>query len=102
MRPLLPLLEYAVNYKQISTEFCINKANLEMSCNGKCYLMKELAKNSDQHPKQNHKPGTIFTNAADNFVVAELFSFTHSSLKNAADNKKKTSYTNSTSSLLMM
>lgn len=95
LRPLLPLLEYAVNYKQISTEFCINKANLEMSCNGKCYLMKELAKNSDQLPKQNQKPGNIFTNAADNFVVAELFSFTHSSLKNAADNKKKTSYTHS-------
>jgi hypothetical protein len=57
--------------------------------------MKELAKNSNQLPKQNQKPGNIFTNAADNFVVAELFSFNYSSLKNTDENKKKTSYTNS-------
>lgn len=94
LRPLLPLFEYAVNYKQISTEFCIYKNNFELSCNGKCYLMKELAKSSYQLPKQNQKPGNIFTNLPDNFVVAELFSFNYSSLKNTS-NKKKTSHTNS-------
>ncbi|MDQ1098566.1 MULTISPECIES: hypothetical protein [Chryseobacterium] len=46
-RPLIPLAEYAVNYRYIAEVLCINKAKPELHCNGKCYLSKELAKNSD-------------------------------------------------------
>ncbi|WP_294276678.1 hypothetical protein [uncultured Chryseobacterium sp.] len=46
-RPLIPLAEYAVNYTYIAEVLCINKAKPELHCNGKCYLSKELAKNSD-------------------------------------------------------
>jgi len=46
-RPLIPLAEYAVNYTYIAEVLCINKARPELHCNGKCYLSKELAKNSD-------------------------------------------------------
>ncbi|KFF08310.1 hypothetical protein [Chryseobacterium luteum] len=46
-RPLIPLIEYAVNYDYISTVLCINKNKPDLHCNGKCYLSKELAKTND-------------------------------------------------------
>jgi len=46
-RPLIPLVEYAVNYNYISTVLCINKNKPELHCNGKCYVSKELAKTND-------------------------------------------------------
>lgn len=46
-RPLIPLVEYAVNYEYISEVLCINKSKPELHCNGKCYLSKEIAKTND-------------------------------------------------------
>ncbi|WP_250253705.1 hypothetical protein [Chryseobacterium sp. Marseille-Q3244] len=43
-RPLIPLVEYAVNYNYIVNTLCVNKSKPEVHCNGKCYLSKELAK----------------------------------------------------------
>ncbi|MNF25778.1 hypothetical protein D3C85_398330 [compost metagenome] len=47
VKPVLPVLEYVVNYEYISKVLCINKDKPKMHCNGKCHLMKELAKASD-------------------------------------------------------
>lgn len=46
-RPLVPLVEYAVNYNYISEVLCVNKNNVELHCNGKCYLSKQLSKVND-------------------------------------------------------
>ncbi|ASK31584.1 hypothetical protein CEY12_16340 [Chryseobacterium sp. T16E-39] len=46
-RPLIPIMEYAVNYDYIVETLCINKDKPELNCNGKCYLSKELAKTND-------------------------------------------------------
>lgn len=54
-KPVMPVLEYVVNYDYIATELCENKARPEMHCNGKCHLMKELAKASENE-KQDGKP----------------------------------------------
>ena len=51
LKPLLPVVEYVVNYKYISEVLCVNKDKPKMHCNGKCHLMKELAKASE-----NEKP----------------------------------------------
>lgn len=48
MKPILPVLEYVLNYDYIVKELCENKAKPEMKCNGKCHLMKELAKASEK------------------------------------------------------
>lgn len=40
-------MEYVVNYDYISKVLCINKEKPKLECNGKCHLMKELAKASD-------------------------------------------------------
>ena len=51
LKPILPVIEYAVNYEYISKILCVNKDKPKMQCNGKCHLMKELAKASE-----NEKP----------------------------------------------
>jgi hypothetical protein len=47
IKPILPVLEYVVNYEYISKVLCINKDKPQLHCNGKCHLMKELVKASD-------------------------------------------------------
>ena len=47
LKPIFPVLEYAVNYEYISKVLCENKDKPVLKCNGKCHLMKELAKASE-------------------------------------------------------
>ncbi|CDF77783.1 hypothetical protein BN863_710 [Formosa agariphila KMM 3901] len=47
VKPLIPLVEYAAFYDYIKNELCENKEVVEMQCNGKCHLAKEVAKMSD-------------------------------------------------------
>lgn len=55
-RPLWPVVEYALNYDYIVNELCENRDEPEMQCNGKCYLTKQLAKESsgkEENPFSN-------------------------------------------------
>ena len=60
-RPAIPFLEYIVNYDYVVKELCENKEKPALKCNGKCHLMKELAKtaeddkNTSSDKKQNVK-----------------------------------------------
>lgn len=55
----MPVFEYIANYDYISTVLCINKDVPAMACNGKCHLMKELAKASDlEKPTSQDKKHT--------------------------------------------
>lgn len=47
IKPVFPLLDYAVNYDYIATELCENKSQPQLECNGKCHLKKELGKASE-------------------------------------------------------
>ena len=47
LKPILPVVEYVVNYEYISKVLCVNKAKPMMHCDGKCHLKKELANASD-------------------------------------------------------
>lgn len=51
VRPVAPLIGYAIQYDYITQVLCINKSNPELECHGKCYLKKQLATASD-----NEKP----------------------------------------------
>jgi len=44
LRPIMPFIEYEINKKYIAEVLCKNKDKLEMHCNGKCYLKKQLKK----------------------------------------------------------
>jgi len=58
LRPILPLGEYVFNYNYIAKELCVNKDKPVMHCNGKCHLMKELAKKAaEETPSSEKKTG---------------------------------------------
>jgi len=44
IRPVVPLLDYAMNYEYISQVLCINTDKPELECDGKCYLTQEIQK----------------------------------------------------------
>lgn len=44
LKPIFPVIDYGVNYDYISQVLCENKDKPQMHCNGKCHLMKEMAK----------------------------------------------------------
>lgn len=58
IRPLLPYLDYFVNYEYISEVLCINKEKTISTCNGKCYLNQQL-KEAQQTEKQDKKTPTV-------------------------------------------
>ncbi|MFV8375207.1 hypothetical protein [Flavobacterium sp. LB1P62] len=60
LKPLFPVLEYAVNYEYISKVLCVNKAKPMIHCNGKCHLMKELAKAQEEKQTSSNKKNTTF------------------------------------------
>lgn len=78
IRPVLPMINYAVNYDYIVENLCENRAKPELMCKGKCYVSKELNKNNQEQTTQNsHK---ISVPTIDVFMVAEDFKFTHSDI----------------------
>lgn len=70
MRPVLPLLNYAVNYDYIVKNLCENRTRPQLMCNGKCYVAKELSKTEKQN-QQN----TVKINIIDVFIPKEIISF---------------------------
>ena len=62
VRPVLPVADYIINYDYITRVLCVNKAKPMLHCNGKCHLMKELAKTAEQdkplNGKKNHPAET--------------------------------------------
>lgn len=56
LKPIVPVLDYIINYDYIANVLCENKAKPQLQCNGKCHLMKELAKESEnEKPLSNDK-----------------------------------------------
>jgi hypothetical protein len=45
--PLLPVLDYVINYDYIVNELCVNRNKPVMACNGKCYLEGQFNKQQD-------------------------------------------------------
>ncbi|KMQ66224.1 hypothetical protein ACM46_01310 [Chryseobacterium angstadtii] len=71
-RPLIPLMEYAVNYTYISTVLCVNKAKPELHCNGRCYLSKELAKTNDSDSIPLNKTKSSGQKILDHCTLPEI------------------------------
>lgn len=42
LQPVLPIVEYVVNYDYIKSELCVNVTKPILTCNGKCYLQKQI------------------------------------------------------------
>ncbi|WP_247041056.1 hypothetical protein [Allomuricauda sp. F6463D] len=55
-RPIVPLINFAVNQDYIANFLCINSDKPELECNGKCYLMKKLQYQKDHGDQQDSFP----------------------------------------------
>ncbi len=55
-QPVLPVLEYALDYTYISQVLCINKEKPQSNCNGKCHLGKQLAKEFGSNDADSQTP----------------------------------------------
>jgi hypothetical protein len=75
VKPIFPVVEYVVNYDYISKVLCENKAKPAMHCNGKCHLMKELAKASEtENTKSSDKKVNI--QLVEVLFIEEIYSYT--------------------------
>lgn len=75
LKPLFPLVDYALNKEYIAKNLCENRNKPKMNCNGKCHLMKQLKKASSDVPSDgNTTKGNV--NQEENVVhVGSAFQF---------------------------
>lgn len=80
LKPIFPVIEYVVNYDYISKVLCVNKEKPKLQCNGKCHLMKELAKNSEnENPISTNKKiasqetAVVFFQEMNSFTITPLY-----------------------------
>jgi len=94
LKPVLPVVDYVVNYEYITKVLCVNKAKPKLQCNGKCHLMKELAKTSEsQTPISSNKK--IATQELEVLFFEEIKSFKITSLYFEEKQKTISIYSNS-------
>ncbi|WP_412850333.1 hypothetical protein ACL0VS_11055 [Chryseobacterium sp. PMSZPI] len=70
LRPVLPLVNYAVNYDYIVKNLCENRNVPQSTCKGKCYVEKELAKTE----KQSTNSQTVKIAGLDVFISHDILS----------------------------
>ncbi len=91
-------MDYVVNYEYITKVLCVNKAKPKLQCNGKCHLMKELAKASEsEKPISSNKK--IVTQELEVLFFEEIKSFKITSLYFEVKQKIISNYSNSYSYL---
>lgn len=92
IKPVLPVFEYILNYEYIIAELCENRDKPETHCNGKCHLMKELAKASENEKPLSEKKSLhaeaeiLFFNICPEYSISDIPFFTN--------NKNITEYNN--------
>ena len=69
------MINYAVNYEYIVKNLCEKRNVIDSTCNGKCFVTKELVKTEKQNTSQ-----TIKISVLDVFLSSEIFSFLNDSL----------------------
>lgn len=51
VKPFWPVVEYIVNYDYIKNVLCENRDKPQLECDGKCYLAKMLAEETEKNEK---------------------------------------------------
>ena len=93
LKPILPVVDYVINYEYISKVLCENKDKPKLQCNGKCHLMKELAKAAEtENPKSSDKKS--FSPIQEVLFLKEISEYKLRSFSFQAKSKINTSYLN--------
>jgi hypothetical protein len=74
-KPILPLIDYCVNYKYIANELCENQDKPELECNGKCHLKKELAKAATEENSTSKDKKQVSKQEIEILFYQEAFQF---------------------------
>ncbi|MEY4012763.1 MAG: hypothetical protein RIT22_1887 [Bacteroidota bacterium] len=91
LKPILPVVDYVVNYEYISKVLCENKDKPKLQCNGKCHLMKQLAKAAEtENPKSSDKKQN--TPIQEVLFFKEIKSFSIVSFSFSTESKINSSY----------
>lgn len=79
LKPMAPVIEYAINRDYIAEVLCINKAKPELACDGKCHLKSSL---DEEFEKDNPANSNTVRIQVEQLLiyVEELFSFKPSAL----------------------
>jgi len=80
LKPVFPVVDYLVNYDYVSKVLCVNKDKPMLHCNGKCHLMKELAKAAENEKPLNSEKKSILKQETETLyceVIAAFFSLTY-------------------------
>jgi len=56
LKPVNPILEYAINKEYISEFLCINTDKPELDCEGKCYMTEKLSETSNGSEESEEIP----------------------------------------------
>lgn len=94
----MPVFDYIVNYDYIRTELCINKEIPIMGCDGKCYLMKQLAAASETEKPISTDKKHAATETTDLFI-AELNAYDAILFENSDNTSVNQHYSNLYSNL---
>lgn len=75
--PVLPVLDYMINYDYIARELCVNRDKPVLACNGKCYLEKKMVENNEllSHHSDKPTPPKLEQIAFPVFIVSESIKF---------------------------
>ncbi len=73
VKPMLPILDYYINYDYIATQLCENRDKPILACNGRCYVAKEIEKNKTSGNQDTTVPefklDLYFANALDFQII---------------------------------
>jgi len=91
LKPILPVVDYVINYEYISKVLCENKEKPKLQCNGKCQLMKGLAKAIDtENPVSSDKKSA--SPIQEVLFLNEVTSFRIVTCSSSKQEKNKSSY----------
>lgn len=81
LKPIIPVIDYVVNYHYIATVLCENKDKPQLNCCGKCHLKKELAKasegekpnSSDKKENSKQEVEVLFFQDIKSLIVEQIY-----------------------------
>lgn len=74
-KPLWPIVDYVLNYDFIVATLCENQDKPEMHCDGKCYLTKQLAQESESGDKNPLNDKLAKTDVPQNIIAERISGF---------------------------
>ena len=89
-RPMVPIIDYLVNYDYIAEQLCENRNKPILACNGICYVSKEIEKTLPASPIDNKSRIPIID--FDKYPITTLVTCKYTSLNISNLHKSKFIY----------